>query len=1037
MIKLYVLGFPRIEIDGQPFKIDRKKALALLVYLAMEQRACSRETLATLFWGEYDQSRAFAYLRRELWTLSSELGENFLNSDRETVQLAETPWVDALEFQKRIGDSEWAAAVDVYTDRFLAGFTLRDCPAFDDWQYLMAEQLQQSVLAALNQVTTLYESQQRPQEGITYSQRWLALDPLDEAAHRQLMKFYALVGQRSAAIRQYETCVRLLREQLDSDPQPETTRFYESLQQPVLIRRLPPQMTPFVGREKELAEILHLLENPACRLLTLVGTGGIGKTRLAIEAGKQVGTPVYFVSLVATSSPDLLLPTLVDALELTFDKKQDQKKQFFTYLSDKAWLLILDNFEHLQAGAGLLNELLEAAPLIRLLVTSRERLNLVPEWVLPVEGMAHDSAVQLFIQQAQKIGTVPTDKQAVADICQLVDRMPLAIELAATWTKVLSCAEIASEIQHNLDFLTSSLRDTPERHRSLRAVFEHSWAQLTDTEQEIFRKLSIFRGEFQREAAAQIIPATLLQLSALVDKSLLRRTENGGYEIHEMLRQYAAEKLAAHPAEGEALNARFSAYFLNLVRLREKHMIGYNQKQVLRELGREIENIRAAWHWAAENGDWGKIFNALGLLEFFDIRGLPVEAEELFGAALNHLKAAQTLTPQMEMILGRVLAGYAWFGTWLGYIGREDARQLLEESIALSEKYGNKKELAFGYLALGHNYQFGYDMEKAEALYHRSYALYLELGDLYWIGNVLGALAMIADLRGEYTASFSLYQEMLQIDRRIGETVGCAGALISMTNVARLQGNFEDARTYAEEGVMLYRDLTQPDRLSNALANLSLVYKALGIYDAAEAALEESRHLCESLKFDKGLLAALLNNMGILARLRGRYEEAARIHQQSISLFKEVNSLWGLGFSQNDLGSALLALERPFDALRLHEDSLRICRQMGNRYDTADSLQRMGQVYATIGQPEKAEACLKEALQIAYEIHVVPLMAEILTHIGLLDRSPELLSAAYYASGTEAHIRQRIAALGLNLPAPTHALVETVRRVCESAVTTP
>ncbi|MBZ0307912.1 MAG: tetratricopeptide repeat protein, partial [Anaerolineae bacterium] len=524
-----------------------------------------------------------------------------------------------------------------------------------------------------------------------------------------------------------------------------------------------------------------------------------------------------------------------------------------------------------------------------------------------------------------------------------------------------------------------------------------------------------------------------LQLSALVDKSLLRRTNNVGYEIHEMLRQYAAEKLADHPAEWKTLNARFATYFLNLVRLRQKQLIGYSQKQVLREFGREIENIRAAWHWAVENGEWEKIFNALGMLEFFDIRGLPVEAEELFGTALNHLKAAQTLTPQMETILALVLAGYAWFGTWVGYISQEDARRLLEESIALSEKYGNKKELAFGYLALGHNYQFGYEVEKAENLYRRSYALYVELSDLYWTGNALGAMAMIADLRGDYTTSYSLYQEMLNISRRIGEHIGCAGALVSLTNVARLQGNFEAARKYAEEAVLLYRDLTQPDRLSNALANLGLVYKALGDYDAAAAVLEESRHLCESLKFEKGLLAALMNNIGILARLRGSYEEAVQIHRQSIAMFKEVNSLWGQGFSQNDLGSALLAMKKPLEALRLHEDSLRMSRQIGNRYDTADSLQRMGQVYATLEQDEKAEACFKEALQIAYEIHVVPLMAEILTHLGLLHRSPELLSAAYHASGTEAHIRQCIAALEMRLPASAHSLEETV----QSAIRTP
>lgn len=1018
MLRLYVLGFPRVEVNHQPVKIDRRKAVALLVYLAMESRAHSRESLAALLWGDYDQSKAFAYLRRELWTLNSELGADFFTIDRETVSLSETPWVDALEFRRRLEESQLAAAVDLYQNRFLAGFTLRDCPDFDDWQYLKAEQLHQAAVAALHQ---LVETETQTKAGIDYAQRWLALDPLDEAAHRQLMKFYALAGQRSLALRQYEDCVRLLREELGTTPQAETTHLYETLQQNRgVIHQLPPQATAFVGRQKELAEIHRLLETPDCRLLTLTGPGGIGKTRLAIETGRQSSWSVYFVPLVAAES---LLPAITDALELTFDKKLDQKPQLFAYLNDKQLLFILDNFEHMLEEAILLNELLQAAPAIRLLVTSRERLNIQSEWVLNIEGMEHAGAVQLFIQHARKMGAAPTDMESIVKICQLVDGMPLGIELAATWTKALTCVEIANEIQRSLDFLTSSLRDTPERHRSLRAVFEHSWNLLADEERRIFCQLSIFRGEFQREAAAQIIPATLMQLSALVDKSLLRRTESGGYEIHELLRQYAAEKLEG--CADEAVKNRFAAYFLDFIRVREKLLVGPTQQSILREISRELENVRAAWHWAVQQGDWAKISDALGVLEYFDMRGLAFEGADFFGAAVEKLRLAESLTPQMELILARTLAGYAWFGAWMGYVSKEDARHLIEKSIALSEKNGNKKELAFGYLVLGHHYQFRYDLDKAEDLCRRSYALYQEIGEQYWVGNALSALAMIADLRGDYALSSSLYLEMLQRYRDLGESIGCAGALVSLTNTTRLQGHFTEARAYGEESVRLFRELAQPDRLSNALANLGLVYKALGDYDAAEAIFEESRQICEPLTFDRGMLAAVLNNLGILARLRGHYEEAVRIHQRSVTLFKEVDSLWGLGFSQNDLGTALLALGRAEEALHLHEDSLRLCRQMNNRYDLADSLQRMGQVYTEKGQFDRAEACFKEALQMAREIRVIPLILEILTHLGLLflkkgdDRALLLLSTAYHAAGAEHHTRHRIETLNLVLPAPS------------------
>src|SRR5947209_293952 len=398
------------------------------------------------------------------------------------------------------------------------------------------------------------------------------------------------------------------------------------------MKNLPAPRTSFVGRASELDEIDRLLGDHNCRLLTLVGPGGAGKTRLALEAAarriERYAHGVHFVPLVTVASPELLAPAVAESIQFVVDGAHSgfsAQDQLLDYLSERSTLLVLDNFEHLVDGTDLLGEVIERAPHVELLTTSRERLNIQSEWVFDVEGLGlaengngSASAVHLFVERAaQVVPGFALDNVGYAQvlrICRLVDGMPLGIELAASWTSVLSCAEIADEIEGSIDFLATSMRDVPERHRSLRAAIDQSWRLLTDEQRSAFSRLSVFRGSFDRGAAVAVTGADLRLLSQLVAKSLLRRPDFGRFELHELLRQYAAEQLRLSPAEEADARERHARHYAPMHMERQTALMGPDLAVARDELRRELDNLRAAVEWTLAEDD---AFAAREVLEAF------------------------------------------------------------------------------------------------------------------------------------------------------------------------------------------------------------------------------------------------------------------------------------------------------------------------------------------------------------------------------------------------------------------------------------
>ena len=726
---------------------------------------------------------------------------------------------------------------------------------------------------------------------------------------------------------------------------------------------LPPQPNAFVGRKKELAHIATQLADPACRLLTLLGPGGMGKTRLALQAAaeavEQFKHGVYFVYLAPLGSPDAVVAAIADALKFTFYSREAPQAQLLSFLREKDMLLVLDNLEHVMGVTDFLIQLLQACPQVRVLVTSRERLNLMEESTLEMDGLevpdAHTPAleevgsIQLFLERAKRVNPAFALSDEVRPhlirICQLVGGTPLGIELAAAWVRAMSCQDIARQIEEKLDFLSTSLRNAPERHRSLRAVFEYSWQLLSDEEKAALQKLSLLRGNWDAQAAGQIADAPLPVLASLLDKSLLRRTTAGRFFTQELLRYYAEEKLKADAVLYQQIQESHGRFFADFLANRAQDLKGASQGKALEDIQLSVENARAAWQWAASHGRQKELEKAVdGLCMFFEKRGRFQEGRTI---------CEQTSAGLAEgAALGKLLNWQGYFEYRLGQ--HAQAKELLERGLALAEQLELPHQRAFALNYLGTIAVSMGDYAIAAQHLQESLALREAAQDRWGIVASLNNLGAIAMLQGDYALAKQHYQQSLGISRALGDPWGIAAVLSNLGEIHRLSGELAEAKPLFQESLTLRRQLGDRWGIATSLNNLGAIAQRLSQHDEADQLYRESLAIRREMG-DRTGIATSLNNLGSLATLQGQLQQAHQLFQESLTLRRELGDRWGSASSQCELGYVAAALGNLDEARNHLAQGVRAALEIGaiplamdGLLGIADLLQKSGQTQRTV-----------------------------------------------------------------------------------------
>ena len=842
------------------------------------------------------------------------------------------------------------------------------------------------------------------------------------------MRVLALEGQRNAAITYYNNFCQVLEEELGVAPEQATRALAERItneeglspEKAAPAHNLPAIIVPLVGRKREISEIRRQLLDPYCKLLTLVGPGGSGKTHLAIDIARSLvgrfAQGIFFLPLSTVASVDSLMSNLTKTLGLVIQEKRPAKDQLLDYLRQKDMLLLLDSFEGIMEGIELVIEILKTAPGLKILATSRQVLNIQDECLFPLEGLEYDraeypeesaqpEAVQLFLAGARRIQPAfelsPKNQDDIIAICRLVQGIPLAILLAATWVMALSPVEILEKMRTSFAFLEADWADIPPRQRSLRATFDYSWSLLKKREQILFQMLSIFQGGFTYQAAEQVTGATLQELRTLIGKSFLGYSSSGRYSMHDMLRQYGVDKLMGIKGS-DTYHDLHSNYYLKLIASREGDLKGAQQQAALNELDPELANIRSAWDWAVDQGDVEILGESIeSLCVYYEMRFLYQEGERACRLAAEMIEARECSTDRIKTLI-RMRTWQARFHRLLGNTDRiqtlhQDCRERLEELSAELEVVSEEK--AFLFLEMG-NAVLNTNHEAAKLLYQESVEIYRALEDDWWAANVFFHLGEVNALTAKFSDAIASYEYGLALFHSLGDPRGVANALTGLGFLLYRVGRVGEGEKCVHEMIELFEELGDRGGIARSQLHFARVFFLQGRYIEITELFTSCNPLLKDLglQYDRahllGLSSISYSHLGIC--------EMAKLHAEELLLLSEqIDYPRFFATAHVSLGMNAV-INRDYNLACIHfQRFVDIEKKIGNPDERSAGIGCLGGAYLKAGDLPSARQNLYEAMQVIIELKAIwgaswtlPWVALYLAKRGDVERAVEVYAIA-------------------------------------------
>lgn len=1022
-LEIRMLGTFEACVDGEVLvPLHSRKEHWLLALLTLRYgRHLERDWLAGTLWPESEQSQALGYMRQCLAALRKQLGahaERIQSPTRNTLSFdVRGIAIDFIAFDADLKNGELSGmerAVGLYRGMLLEGCT-------EEWVSLEREAREQAYLNALDRLATNALANDGASKAVGYLKRVIAVDRLQEKAHRDLMRAYVASGDYGASVQVYRDLRTYLHSELNAEPDAETNTLYQLLRaeaqrrrQAVVLAKPPPVVempdaeTPtaikkwlsriplplnrLIGRDAEREEVRNRVAS--ARLVTLTGTGGVGKTRLSLQAAEDMfedfSGGAWFVELAALSDPNLLVQTVAAALEITEKPNQSLLSTLLQFLGARRALLILDNCEHLvEACAKFADAVLRSCEGLHILTTSRERLGLTGEvmWQVPslkvppaqwiaarekeMTSLLEYSAVQLFVERAKQVDPTfrvnGTNVLAAAQVCTRLDGIPLAIELAAARVSLLSVPQILERLDNRFRLLTGGNRTSLPRQQTLRALIDWSYDLLNAQERELLQRLSVFSGGWTFEAAEQIGSSeriedweTLDLMSELIAKSLVMAEIGEGerrFRLLETVRQYAEEKLE-ESGESEAVRTVHRDYFLKFAEGASPKLRGAEQTDWFQRLDMEHDNLRSGIEWSLAESDGQASLRFCGALDWYwwtrgryaegrmwCDRTLEVSAgSELLNECIKERATTLNAAGSYSAAQGECAASWRY---------HEECLKMCREAHYLSGVAQALRDLGSMAEAMG-------DLDQARDYYREAHVAYQDIGSTFGSTHALGNLGRLDKVQGDYEAAKISLEACSKTFRALGNLHLAVGSLSCLGGIALIQGDYAVAKARFEESLAVFRGVRDHSGVASSLGYFGNLALYQGDFAVARAYFEERVAIRRTLA-DREYLAESLNDLGRLALAINDYASAKAYFDESLPLSKQVGASLARGGALSGLGSVALEWGDCPSVRAFFEEALTIYWKSGIRLSIAESLEMFGRLAVKESRMEHAVTLLGAA----------------------------------------------------------------------------